>query len=141
MTSMKIGSSVRAQPTQVNTPVERAAPRVETQATPVRASVDEFTTSEPLRGAGTTADSFAAAASRAAERAALPESLEPFRSALESIANQIAPEWENDEARVGQFLHDAVKSLGLIGKDMKDAVEFAKSFKMVYNLGADRTTA
>lgn len=141
MTSMKINSSVRAQPTQVSSPVERAAPRVETQPAPVRASVDEFAAAEPLRGAGTTADSFAASAARAADRTALPEALEPFRSALEALANQIAPEWANDEGKVNQFLHDSVKALGLIGKDMKDAVEYAKSFKMVYNLGADRTTA
>ncbi|HEX8698643.1 MAG TPA: hypothetical protein VF815_07395 [Myxococcaceae bacterium] len=117
----------------VERPLEQARPEA------VQAALtqpDEFISGDAV-GGGLSAERLGAP-STANGPGALPEALEPFREALDNIARQITPETLSNPLKLGQFIMDAVKELGVAGRDFMDAVTYVRDTLMAYNSGKER---
>jgi len=110
--------------TNVRSAVERP---VEQASTPVvqaaYTSPDEFLADENALGRGLGPDLLGGIRPNTAP-GTLPEALEPFREALDNIAQRFASDPPSNIVELGQAVMDAVKELGVAGQDFMDAVGY-----------------
>jgi hypothetical protein len=138
MTSLKIGSSVSRPSTTFRPAVERAATPARAEARTVSlAQRDEFVKGGNTRSNALAADTFEPQGVAAQQQGALPRSLEPFREALDNIAQQLTPELLTNPAKLAQFVFNALKELGIAAKDFMDAFRYVTG-PIAQNTGKER---